>query len=120
MLMPLPATLQGLLTRYETLLAEQSAAPEAALGARVRDLEYTLCVSTGTREISEALETARAYLAATAATTATTPTGSGGCRRATAVTRREVIPASAERPGASRAAAAPVVVPPPVAATAGT
>ncbi|MEU8794851.1 DUF5133 domain-containing protein [Streptomyces sp. NPDC048643] len=64
MLMPLPATLRRLVKEYETLLAEEALAGGAdPCGQRLRDLAYTLCVSTGTREIADALETARSYLA---------------------------------------------------------
>ncbi|MFG2310435.1 DUF5133 domain-containing protein [Streptomyces sp. NPDC048566] len=66
MLMPLPATLRRLVEEYETLLAEETLAGASAPGARLRDLAYTLCVSTGTREVADALDTARAYLARTA------------------------------------------------------
>ncbi|MFD7679183.1 DUF5133 domain-containing protein [Streptomyces sp. NPDC060187] len=60
MLMPLPSTLSALLTDYEKLATET---PNDELhGQRLRDLTYTLCVSTGTRTIDDALTTARAYL----------------------------------------------------------
>ncbi|MBA9043277.1 MULTISPECIES: DUF5133 domain-containing protein [Streptomyces] len=62
MLMPLPARLHELVTHYEALLAEEdpgSGAPDP----RLADLAYTLCVSTGTRDITHALKAARAYLA---------------------------------------------------------
>ncbi|MFE9812837.1 DUF5133 domain-containing protein [Streptomyces sp. NPDC005227] len=70
MLMPLPSTLRRLLTEYGTLLASTGTTPP---GQRLRDLDYTLCVSTGTREITQALETAHSYLA----TRAGTPTVAG-------------------------------------------
>lgn len=70
MLMPLPATLHGLVQEYETLLAAETLAGVTAPGERLRDLAYTLCVSTGTREIAEALTRAHAYLATTAAPSA--------------------------------------------------
>ncbi|MCX5008609.1 DUF5133 domain-containing protein [Streptomyces sp. NBC_00638] len=63
MLMPLPATLSQLVTAYETLLAEETPDGAAPPSQRLRDLAYTLCVSTGTREIADALDTARSYLA---------------------------------------------------------
>jgi hypothetical protein len=67
MLMPLPATLRRLISQYEMLLAEE--APDSAQPPSevLRDLAYTLCVSTGTREITDALDTARSYLAKAAA-----------------------------------------------------
>ncbi|MGW7382315.1 DUF5133 domain-containing protein [Streptomyces sp. NPDC054794] len=69
MLMPHPATLRKLVDEYESLLAEELAAEEPAAGARTtgpraQDLAYTLCVSTGTREVRLALEAARSQLAA--------------------------------------------------------
>ncbi|MGW7610260.1 DUF5133 domain-containing protein [Streptomyces sp. NPDC054766] len=63
MLMPLPATLRSLVTEYETLLAEELRAKTAPGSRRLRDLAYTLCVSTGTRDIADAIEAARSYLA---------------------------------------------------------
>ncbi|MFC8963543.1 DUF5133 domain-containing protein [Streptomyces sp. NPDC057094] len=67
MLMPLPTTLHLLVEEYETLLAEETLAGVTAPGPRLRDLAYTLCVSTGTREIADALTRAHAYLATAAA-----------------------------------------------------
>ncbi|KUN89395.1 hypothetical protein AQJ66_04315, partial [Streptomyces bungoensis] len=66
MLMPSPAVLRGLVEEYETLLAEETLAGAAEPSPRLRDLGYTLCVSTGTREIRGALAAARAHLATTA------------------------------------------------------
>ncbi|MCD9877809.1 DUF5133 domain-containing protein [Streptomyces guryensis] len=66
MLIPHPAVLRRLVEEYETALAE-----EAELGGRasprVQDLAYTLCVSTGTRNVVRALEAAHRLLAATPA-----------------------------------------------------
>ncbi|MFQ3555428.1 DUF5133 domain-containing protein [Streptomyces gramineus] len=62
MLMPHPATLRRLLTEYETLLAADTRADGTTPGARLEDLVYTLCVSTGTREIAHALRAAHDYL----------------------------------------------------------
>ncbi|WP_329183740.1 DUF5133 domain-containing protein [Streptomyces sp. NBC_01428] len=67
MLMPLPTALHRLVEEYETLLAEETLAGVTAPGPRLRDLAYTLCVSTGTREIADALTRAHAYLATAAA-----------------------------------------------------
>ncbi|MFG3149131.1 DUF5133 domain-containing protein [Streptomyces sp. M41(2017)] len=61
MLMPLPATLSALVTDYEKLAAEPAPGDERH-GQRLADLAYTLCVSTGTRSVEDALSTARAYL----------------------------------------------------------
>ncbi|GGX81329.1 DUF5133 domain-containing protein [Streptomyces fructofermentans] len=64
MLMPLPATLQRLLTEYESLLEQETSTAATVPSQRLRDLAYTLCVSTGEREITDALTTARSLLAA--------------------------------------------------------
>ncbi|MFE9406463.1 DUF5133 domain-containing protein [Streptomyces sp. NPDC006530] len=61
-----PAVLQNLVEQYETLSVPQAVhggTPEVQ--RRLEDLAYTLCVSTGTREIGAALASARRQLAAT-------------------------------------------------------
>ncbi|MGW3661876.1 DUF5133 domain-containing protein [Streptomyces sp. NPDC005141] len=63
MLMPLPGTLDRLVEEYETLLAAETLTGATVASPRLRDIAYTLCVSTGTREITDALESARSYLA---------------------------------------------------------
>ncbi|WP_369268934.1 DUF5133 domain-containing protein [Streptomyces sp. R11] len=66
MLMPHPAMLRRLVEEYEALVAHDSDL-EAGTGRRdlrAQDLAYTLCVSTGTREVGKALEVARHMLAA--------------------------------------------------------
>ncbi|WP_307531951.1 DUF5133 domain-containing protein [Streptomyces umbrinus] len=82
MLMPHPATLRRLVDEYEALIA-----PEAEGGAvarqdqREQDLAYTLCVSTGTRDVRRALERARRHLAAArqpVVPMAPRPPGTGG------------------------------------------
>jgi hypothetical protein len=64
MLIPHPAFLRELVDEYEATAAEEAmtGAPEA--GRRMRDLAYTLCVSTGTRDVTLALEAAHRLLAA--------------------------------------------------------
>ncbi|WP_046728210.1 DUF5133 domain-containing protein [Streptomyces humi] len=62
MLMPHPATLRRLVKEYETLLATESLADDVSVDTRLQDLTYTLCVSTGTREVSHALRVAHDYL----------------------------------------------------------
>jgi hypothetical protein len=64
MLIPHPGFLRELVDAYEALMAEEAAAGRTELSARARDLAYTLCVSTGTRDVRPALETARRLLAA--------------------------------------------------------
>ncbi|MCF3137008.1 DUF5133 domain-containing protein [Streptomyces olivochromogenes] len=73
MLMPHPATLRKLVDEYESLLAEEPAAGARTTGPRAQDLAYTLCVSTGTREVRLALEAARSQLAASASTSVCLP-----------------------------------------------
>lgn len=63
MLMADPTVLRDLVEQYEALRAPhtRNGAPEAR--QRIEDIAYTLCVYTGTREVSSALETARRQLA---------------------------------------------------------
>jgi hypothetical protein len=63
MLIPDRTFLRRLVQEYEALHAEE-AATAAEPSPRARDLAYTLCVSTGTRDVRLALETARRLLAA--------------------------------------------------------
>lgn len=61
MLMAHPAVLEELLRRYEELRAHDAAGrPEAR--RRLEDVSYTLCVSTGTRDVASALRVAREQL----------------------------------------------------------
>ncbi|MEV6759216.1 DUF5133 domain-containing protein [Streptomyces sp. NPDC051105] len=62
MLMPHPVALRRLLTEYETRLAIQPRTDGTTPDPRLQDLAYTLCVSTGTREIDQALLAAHDYL----------------------------------------------------------
>ncbi|MHC3470054.1 DUF5133 domain-containing protein [Streptomyces sp. 7R007] len=64
MLIPHPAVLRALVEEYEILRAEESTAGAARTGRRAQDVAYTLCVSTGTRDVRHALETAQRLLAA--------------------------------------------------------
>ncbi|MFJ3038427.1 DUF5133 domain-containing protein [Streptomyces tendae] len=68
MLMPHPAVLRALLAEYEAAAAEESVDATGRPGPRTRDLAYTLCVSTGTRDVRRAVETARRHLADAPAT----------------------------------------------------
>ncbi|MFJ7149154.1 DUF5133 domain-containing protein [Streptomyces sp. NPDC100445] len=62
MLMAHPAVLTNLLEQYETLriLHAEDGSPEVR--RRMDDVAYTLCVSTGTRDIETALVAARHQL----------------------------------------------------------
>ncbi|MCX5528309.1 DUF5133 domain-containing protein [Streptomyces bobili] len=73
MLMPHPAVLRTLVDEYEATKASGSAEDDM----RAQDLAYTLCVSTGTREVDRALEVARGWLAAATADDTTTRTADG-------------------------------------------
>jgi hypothetical protein len=68
MLMPHPAVLRTLVDEFEAMKASGSPEDET----RAQDLAYTLCVSTGTREVTRALEVARGWLAAASDADATT------------------------------------------------
>jgi hypothetical protein len=72
MLMAHPTVLRNLVERYEALRAETEsrtlagvdgiAAVDPRLGQQLQDTVYTLCVSTGTREIEAALAAAREHI----------------------------------------------------------
>ncbi|WP_216588349.1 DUF5133 domain-containing protein [Streptomyces brasiliscabiei] len=64
MLTPHPATLRRLVAEYESLAAHESERGDPRTVRRAQDLAYTLCVSTGTRDIHRALDAAHAQLAA--------------------------------------------------------
>ncbi|MFF0156288.1 DUF5133 domain-containing protein [Streptomyces sp. NPDC005263] len=62
MLMPHPGFLRQIVDEYEALSAAE-AARVSEPSPRARDLAYTLCVSTGTRDVRVALEAAHRLLA---------------------------------------------------------
>ncbi|MGW7257518.1 DUF5133 domain-containing protein [Streptomyces sp. NPDC054834] len=63
-LRPHPATLRKLVEEYEGLLAADEGREVSGGGPRARDLAYTLCVLTGTRDVGVALQAAHRHLAA--------------------------------------------------------
>lgn len=63
-LRPHPATLRRLVEEYEGILAHEQGQDAAGPSPRARDLAYTLCVLTGTRDVRTALDTAHRDLAA--------------------------------------------------------
>ncbi|MFF0536003.1 DUF5133 domain-containing protein [Streptomyces coelicoflavus] len=63
MLMPHPEVLRRLLEEYEAAAVDEPAGATGEPGPRTRDLAYTLCVSTGTRDVTRALDAARRQLA---------------------------------------------------------
>jgi hypothetical protein len=64
MLIPHPAFLRKLVEEYESLRAEEAETGCGWASPRAQDLAYTLCVSTGTRDVRRALEAAHRLLAA--------------------------------------------------------
>ncbi|MET9432075.1 DUF5133 domain-containing protein [Streptomyces sp. NPDC003036] len=68
-----PTVLRKLVARYEELTAAASAsAPDPALTRQREDTAYTLCVSTGTRDVQDALRVARRALEAGGGSSSTT------------------------------------------------
>ena len=67
MLIPHPAVLRRLVEEYEAVTALDTGTGRARASTRAQDLAYTLCVSTGTREVDQALQAARRMLAAASA-----------------------------------------------------
>ncbi|MEJ8633094.1 DUF5133 domain-containing protein [Streptomyces sp. NPDC006475] len=59
MLMAHPAVLRNLIEQYETLKVLHAEAGSAEVRRRMDDVAYTLCVSTGTRDVDAALIAAR-------------------------------------------------------------
>ncbi|MEO3756382.1 DUF5133 domain-containing protein [Streptomyces sp. B6B3] len=64
MLMAHPAVLSRLVEQYETLELLHAEQGTREARQRMEDVVYTLCVSTGTRDVGAALATARQQLAA--------------------------------------------------------
>ncbi|MFD7714217.1 DUF5133 domain-containing protein [Streptomyces sp. NPDC059785] len=59
MLMAHPAVLRNLVEQYETLRVLEADSGSAEVRQRMDDLAYTLCVSTGTKDVDAALIAAR-------------------------------------------------------------
>ncbi|MBM9623930.1 DUF5133 domain-containing protein [Streptomyces zhihengii] len=62
MLMAHPAVLENLVEQYDTLRILHAENGGEAVQQRMQDLAYTLCVSTGTRDVDSALVAARHQL----------------------------------------------------------
>ncbi|MEU2588837.1 DUF5133 domain-containing protein [Streptomyces avermitilis] len=62
MLMAHPAVLRNLVEQYETLRALHAENGSTEVRQRMDDVAYTLCVSTGTRNVDAALVAARRRL----------------------------------------------------------
>ncbi|MGW7078082.1 DUF5133 domain-containing protein [Streptomyces sp. NPDC054866] len=63
MLMADPRILRDLLEQYEALSALHTSNGALEARRRLEDIAYTLCVTTGTREVESALVAARARVA---------------------------------------------------------
>lgn len=64
MLKPHPAILRRLVEEYEEAVRQEGREAASRPGHRAQDLAYTLCVTTGTRDVRRALEEARHQVAA--------------------------------------------------------
>ncbi|OKJ96785.1 hypothetical protein AMK26_28440 [Streptomyces sp. CB03234] len=64
MLMAHPSMLRKLVARYEELAAHGAESVDPKIVRQREDTAYTLCVSTGTRDIRDALRVARHAIAA--------------------------------------------------------
>ncbi|MFD3613462.1 DUF5133 domain-containing protein [Streptomyces atroolivaceus] len=64
MLMANPATLRNLVKRYETLRSTHARLGTSESSRQLEDVSYTLCVTTGTRTVPDALAVAAAQLRA--------------------------------------------------------
>lgn len=62
MLMAHPVVLRNLVEQYETLVALHAEAGSPEVRQWMEDVTYTLCVSTGTREVGAALAAAHKQL----------------------------------------------------------
>ncbi|GAA3969420.1 DUF5133 domain-containing protein [Streptomyces marokkonensis] len=62
MLLAHPVVLKNLIEQYETLRALHAEAGTEDARRRMEDVAYTLCVSTGTRDVDTALVAARHQL----------------------------------------------------------
>ncbi|MFJ8922772.1 MULTISPECIES: DUF5133 domain-containing protein [unclassified Streptomyces] len=64
MLMANPATLRNLVKRYETLRSAHARLGTSESSRQLEDVSYTLCVTTGTRTVPDALAAAAVQLRA--------------------------------------------------------
>lgn len=67
MLKPHPTVLRRLVDAYESLASAATVCGPDTPDRRLEDVAYTLCVSTGTRDVDDALRTAHRWLAAATA-----------------------------------------------------
>ena len=73
-LMAHPAILRSLVDQYEALRVLHAEQDSSETRRRLEDITYTLCVSTGTRVVEDALAIADEQLAAVLAAQADVPT----------------------------------------------
>lgn len=106
MLTPHPEVLRKLVTEYHAALAEERASAAGVPGRCAQDLAYTLCVSTGTREVAAALQEARRILSAAAPARASRPGQRTAPPTVTVPTRMSTV--SSLVPARARATAVPV------------
>ncbi|MGA5207483.1 DUF5133 domain-containing protein [Streptomyces variegatus] len=92
MLRPHPAVLRRLVDEYEALAAAEAARGTAEQNPRARDLAYTLCVSTGTRDVERALDAAHQWLAAAPAPVREPTAATAGQRGPAVATARQRMP----------------------------
>ncbi|MET9494845.1 DUF5133 domain-containing protein [Streptomyces sp. NPDC006552] len=74
MITPHPQMLRALLSRYATARVQLVEADTLANRRLLEDVAYTLCVTTGTREINDALAAAEQILTARPVSTGSHPT----------------------------------------------
>ncbi|WP_394428539.1 DUF5133 domain-containing protein [Streptomyces sp. SGAir0957] len=77
MITPHPQILRALLSRYATARVQLVENDTLANRRLLEDVAYTLCVTTGTREIEDALATAERFLTAVPADAAVAGTAAG-------------------------------------------
>ncbi|MEW1613700.1 MULTISPECIES: DUF5133 domain-containing protein [unclassified Streptomyces] len=73
MLMAHPAVLEELLRRYEEIRTQHAEGGDGASRRSLEDVSYTLCVSTGTRDVAAAITAAREQLRRSAVGARETP-----------------------------------------------
>ncbi|MGK5637503.1 DUF5133 domain-containing protein [Streptomyces sp. URMC 126] len=100
MLLAHPAVLRDLVERHTALQRSATARPaDPALRRQLADVTYTLCVTTGTRDIADALRAARRRLADAPDPVAGAGTAASG--PVDAVLPRQAVPMASQAPSAA-------------------
>ncbi|MEU6810113.1 DUF5133 domain-containing protein [Streptomyces sp. NPDC046831] len=73
MLMASPVVLRNLVEQYEALVVLHAERGGVQAQQRMEDVAYTLCVSTGTRDVDDALAAARRQLGSGSGPSGATP-----------------------------------------------